>query len=279
MDIEKYDFNYNISIKTMNCINAIDFTYHISNRDYPVEHLHTDYFEFTILTDGSIDNIAGGKKVKLEAGNLLVTLSNVVHSFKNKSDEMYFINIICRNSVLDEFSKFFGYDLHNLFRNKTVFKLPEHLVYRVKSNIDFVNTLDATEWEKCNSLLKTTIIDLVNFIYLDSLKSNYNGEKWEIMMNYLIQSGDFYTYNVNQLCESLGYSRTQLNRIFMEKYGMTPHDYLVDQKMKYALTLVCYTDFTISQISKMVGYANANQFNKIFKERHSKLPQEYRKKS
>ena len=65
----------------------------------------------------------------------------------------------------------------------------------------------------------------------------------------------------------------------MEKYGVTPHDYLKDAKMMYALSLICYTDFSITEISRMVGYVNPNQFNKTFKEKYNKLPFEYRKKS
>ena len=191
MQIEKYDFNYNISVKTYNCINAIDFTYHISNLDYPVVHYHTDYFEFTILTKGIIETITKGKKRIIEAGNLFVTLSNVEHSFINKGDELYFINIICRNKVLKEINDFYGCDLEELFASRVNFKLPDDLIYRLKASIDFVNSLNEDEWEKCNSILRSTVIELINYIYLDSLKINYNAEKWEIALNNLKQNGDF----------------------------------------------------------------------------------------
>ena len=275
MYTEKYDFNYNISLKTMNCINAIDFTYHISNIDYPVVHSHTDYLEFTIMMKGTIENTSNKVRRIVNKGSLLVTLSNVEHYFLKKSDELYFINIICRNKALKEISDFYGYNLEELFEKRVVFKLPEDLIFRVKSNIDYVNSSD--DWEQCNAILKSTVVEMINYIYLDSLKTNYSGEKWEIAMNNLKQNESFYTYNVNQLCESLGYSRTQLNRLFMEKYGVTPHDYLKDLKMRYAVSLLCYTDFSIAEISRLVGYTNQNQFNKIFKEKYNKLPYEYRK--
>lgn len=276
MKIEKYDFNYNVSSKTWNCINAIDFTYHIGNFGYPALHLHTDYFEFTIIIKGAIENYTNNEKRFVDKGNLLVTLSNVDHYFIKKSDELYFINIICRNKVLKELSDFYGSDLEKLFKERVTFNLSEDLIYRVKSNIDYVNSSD--DWEQCNSILRSTIIEMVNYIYLDSIKSNYNGDKWEITMNNLKQHEEFYTYNVNQLCEVLGYSRTQLNRLFMEKYGVPPHEYLIDLKMRYALSLLCYTDFSIAEITSQIGFKNQNQFNKLFKEKYNKNPLDYRKK-
>ena len=279
MVIEKYDFNYNVSLKTMNCIGAIDFTYHVSNHDYPVSHIHTDYFEFTIVTKGTIENISRDTTKTIEEGTLFITSSNVEHHFIQKSEELWFINIICRNKVLDEIKSFFGRDLEELLTSRKVFKLPNDLIYQIESIIDFVNSLKEEEWEKCNSVLKSCIVSIINHIYLDNLKTNYSGEKWEITMNTLKQNAEFYTYNVNQLGEILGYSRTQLYRIFMNKYQMTPYDYLKDLKMKYAVTLLSHTDHSISEIAKMVGYSNLNQFNKNFKEKYNKFPIDFRKKS
>ena len=275
----EYDFNYNVSIKTMNCINAIDFTYHVSNHDYPVSHIHTDYFEFTIVTKGTIDNISGDTITTISEGTLFITSSNVEHHFIQKSEELWFINIICRNKVLDEIKEFFGKDLEELLTSRKVFKLPKDLLFQIESIIDFVNSLKEEEWEKCNSVLKSCIVSIINYIYLDNLKTNYTGEKWEVTLNLLKQNAEFYTYNVNQLGEALGYSRTQLYRIFMNRYQMSPLDYLIDLKMRYAVTLLTHTDYSISEISKMLGYSNINQFNKNFKDKYDKLPVEFRKKS
>ncbi|MBO4667772.1 MAG: AraC family transcriptional regulator [Bacilli bacterium] len=279
MAIEKYDFNYNVSLKTMNCISGIDFTYHVSNHDYPVAHIHTDYFEFTIVTKGVINNISNGTNKTIEEGTLFITSSNVEHHFIQKSEELWFINIICRNKVLDEINDFFGRDVEELLKSQKVFKLPKDLIYQIEANINFANSLKEEEWEKCNSVLKSSIITIINQIYLDYLKTNYTGEKWEIQLNTLTQNAEFYTYNVNQLGEILGYSRTQLYRLFMNKYQMTPYDYLKDLKMKYAVTLLSHTDYSISEIAKMVGYSDLNQFTKNFKEKYNKQPIDFRKKN
>ena len=172
-----------------------------------------------------------------------------------------------------------SYNLNELFYERNIFKLPEELIFNIKSNIAYVNSLKEEEWEICNSILKSTVIQIVNYIYLDNLKTKNSKEKWENIMNELKQNPDFYSYNVNELCEKLGYSRTQLNRIFMNKYNMSPYEYLKDLKMKYAKSLLSHTDYSVSEISQMVGYTNLNQFNKYFKEKFGILPLEYKKQN
>lgn len=279
MYTEKYDFNYNVSLKTINCINGIDCTYHVSNKDYPIHHLHKDYLEFTILTKGIIENNHQNSKDIIEQDTLFITQSNIEHYFIKKSEEITFINIICRNSFLSKISELLNYNLSELFYEKNIFKLPEELIFTIKSNIAYVNSLKEEEWEICNSILKSTVIQIVNYIYLDNLKTKNSKEKWENIMNELKQNPDFYSYNVNELCEKLGYSRTQLNRIFMNKYNMSPYEYLKDLKMKYAKSLLSHTDYSVSEISQMVGYTNLNQFNKYFKEKFGILPLEYKKQN
>lgn len=275
-DVVKYDFDYNVSLKTINCINSIDFTYHVNSSDYPIMHSHLDYFEFTIVTKGSILNITKDKEELVEENSLFIALSNSEHYFLKKSKEISYITIVCRKKVLDELNQMFGCDLFKLFNEINKIRLDVDLIFSIKSNIEYVNSLTEDEWEKCNDILKSTVISIVNYIYVNNIKTNFNSEKWEIILNNLKQDPKFYSFNVNQLCDSLGYSRTQLNRIFISKYEMTPYDYLINIKMKYAQSLLSHTDYKVSEISKMVGYTTINQFNKNFEKVFHKTPLEYR---
>ncbi len=277
MSIEKYDFSYNVSLKTINCINTVSFTYHISNHDYPINHIHTDYTEFTIITEGVIENITGTIKQIVEGNTLFITPSNNSHYFIKRSSALSFINIIVRDKALDEINKTFNLSLDSIIVPNKTYRLSDELLYTIKSNIDYVNSLTEEEWEKTNDVLKSTVISIFNYLYLENLKSDHTDGKWDNTLNRLKQDPEFYRYNVNELCSKLGYSRTQLNRIFMDKYQMTPSEYLRDLKMKYALSLLSHTDYSISEISKLVGYTNQNQFNKNFKEIFNKMPSEYKR--
>lgn len=226
-----------------------------------------------------MENISGKNHELIDKDEVFIASSRDEHYLVKRSYEVSYITIICRNKVIDEFNKIFNCNLEELFHSQKKFKLSVDLTYMVQSNIEFVNSLEEEEWEKCNLILKSTVISIINSIYLDNLIISRNAEKWEIILNSLKQDPDFYSYNVNQLCDSLGYSRTQLNRIFINKYQMTPYEYLIGIKMKYAQSLLSHTDYSIAEIAKLVGYTNQNQFNKNFKNIYNLTPLEYRKKA
>ena len=48
----------------------MDYTYHILNFEFPNEHSHTDYWEFTILLDGEINHYLNGKREVYKKGTL-----------------------------------------------------------------------------------------------------------------------------------------------------------------------------------------------------------------
>ena len=58
---------------------------------------------------------------------------------------------------------------------------------------------------------------------------------------------------------------------------MSPHDFLIDYKFRYACNLLCYSDMKIIDIANKVGYKNLSQFNVIFKNKFELTPGEYRK--
>ena len=66
MEVQTLNFNYNVSLKTINCLNAIDFTYHVNDFDYPHFHTHSDYWEFTVVTSGAVKNVRNGKEEAID---------------------------------------------------------------------------------------------------------------------------------------------------------------------------------------------------------------------
>lgn len=56
MDIDQYSVEH---------IDEIHLKYHINTFDYPMLYAHKNYWEFTILTEGSMHNILNEKKETL----------------------------------------------------------------------------------------------------------------------------------------------------------------------------------------------------------------------
>ena len=54
-------------------------------------------------------------------------------------------------------------------------------------------------------------------------------------------------------------------------------DWLNQQRMKFAATLLSTTSLSIVQVSEQVGYLDANNFSTAFKREYKLSPRQYRK--
>jgi len=73
-------------------------------------------------------------------------------------------------------------------------------------------------------------------------------------------------FSVNNLCDDLGMSRSQLYRKFESITGLTPNDFIRSVRLKRAAQLLRGSSYNISEISDRVGFNSIKYFNKYFKE-------------
>jgi len=279
--MENFDFNYNVTINTINCINEIDFTYHILKADYPYLHSHSDYFEFTILLEGSLINIRNGIEEVINKNTLFVGRPKEYHLFKKyNNSNLKILNIIVRENMMDSLLAYsFNGDYDFFFKNNS-FPLSDELIHIINKIMDTINFLKTTDWKTTNSLLKSLINILLNYLYasnINYINKEESNDPFILKLNDLKANKDFYTYCVNDLCYKFDYSRTHLNRLFQLYFNMSPFDYLVNSKMEYVKSLLLYTDYTISEISTLIGYNSIQRLTKNFKEYYKITPSEYKK--
>ena len=83
---------------------------------------------------------------------------------------------------------------------------------------------------------------------------------------------------VAELTEFLGVSQPYLFKIFKERYGKSPKQYVMDQKLTRAQTLLRETDMTVTHIANSVGFPDAQAFSKCFRGKLGLSPQHFRAK-
>ena len=81
---------------------------------------------------------------------------------------------------------------------------------------------------------------------------------------------------VEGLCDYFYCSRATLINKFKNEYGTTVHQYLLDYRLKQAIELLKYNDYTINEISDKVGFSDANYFSKAFHKKFNISPSKYR---
>jgi len=86
------------------------------------------------------------------------------------------------------------------------------------------------------------------------------------------------SFNVDDICKSMGMSRIQLYRKAKALLDCTITDYILNRRLQKAKYLLLNEDFSISEITYQVGVASPTYFSTVFKAKYGCSPTEYRRK-
>ena len=70
--------------------------------------------------------------------------------------------------------------------------------------------------------------------------------------------------NLDTLCKMYGYSTRNFRRLFAEKTGKSPNDFLIELRIQKAIELLKTNRHTVVSAAKEVGYDDSNYFNRLF---------------
>ncbi len=83
--------------------------------------------------------------------------------------------------------------------------------------------------------------------------------------------------SLESIAAELHMSQFYFCRLFKQSMGMTPHQYLIQQRIERAKQLLRLPELTITRISEDCGFANQSHFAKYFRSRTGVSPQQFRK--
>lgn len=78
----------------------------------------------------------------------------------------------------------------------------------------------------------------------------------------------------------MNFSQRQLNRVLTKISGLPPVKFILEQRLKYAYTLLSKNNYNtrVSDVQYKVGITNSSYFNKKFKSRFGINPSDLLKK-
>lgn len=100
-------------------------------------------------------------------------------------------------------------------------------------------------------------------------------EKVMVLMNMSIDM----PYDAQRFADICSLSKSRFSHKFKETAGVVPTEYFIRIKLEKAKELLAFSDLTVAETARSVGYDNALYFSRLFK-KHTKLsPTQYRKKT
>ncbi|MDO5718410.1 MAG: AraC family transcriptional regulator [Tissierellia bacterium] len=240
--------------------------------------LHNHPFtEIFYVFEGGGQMIFEDQKKSVEKHDLIIVNSNVRHTeiaIQGNSYEYYVIGVdglaFCKDA------KESNHDIYPDFLNTNVFQAnyaKQPLVLQI------IESLYREAKEKpiysedyCEKLFELL---LLNLLRLDETplaiepdrKSN---KQLEYVKNY-IDTHYSRDLKLNELAKIAYLNKYYLVHRFKELYGMTPIDYLLEKRYSVSLELIETTDYSIKEISSIVGFNSQSYFNQVFKKRSGGL--------
>ena len=84
-------------------------------------------------------------------------------------------------------------------------------------------------------------------------------------------------FSVDDICKIIGISRVQLYRKVKALMGCSITDYILNRRLKKAKHLLINENFTIAEITYLIGFSNPNYFATVFKAKYDCTPSEFKK--
>lgn len=118
------------------------------------------------------------------------------------------------------------------------------------------------------------IVQNQNHLRLENYEAGGSNSSLTPAIEY-IQSNIQANFSLKELSNKSCMSSTNFYRLFKRELGMSPIAYILNEKIKYAKSLLKNQGLNISEVSYATGFEDANYFARLFKKYEGVTPRQY----
>lgn len=245
----------------------------------PQPHYH-DYYELFYLCSGKLSYLIDDIKQihTLKKGDCVCIPPDVLHqTFRTHGQCKRIVITFSREYLLDYFNFDTVEQLLCVFENRIITPNVED-----KKRLDVIMHEILNETEKDGYGKSFLLIAEILYILYNSnqvMKPDTRNKIKSLatkMIKYM-ESNYFKINSLNDLADEFGITKQHIIRLFKEQTNITPIKYLNSIKIRKSCNLLLETDYSIDQISQMVGFNSGKYFCSLFKKITNMTPLVYRK--
>lgn len=249
--------------------------------------------------EAQLDHIHHDRHQLIFTHNNMGSISIDNQEFEYKPNHFYYapkgVKHICYNKIGTNYSILF-FTISNTALEKELLKLPYEMF---PANLSFVkilisqmhmykysdNPISEYYMLSCFSMLLTSLINKSFYMPIDDERAvllldpvNYPllNNSFEKLLEF-IKSYFSVDIPIERMIKVSGYQRAQLFRLFKERLGTTPHNYLNKLRIDASKDLIADFNINITNIAFMVGFKSTAVFTRAFRYFEGCSPSEYRK--
>lgn len=258
------------------------------------EHVH-EFVELIFITEGVCEHWINGKQYPAEKGDLLFVNYGQTHSFRAKTNEYEYYNLlytpcffseklINSENIYDIFEIPLFREFYNLpMSSEQIVRFREDEYMQVKKiveemekefigkNIGYRSILDGY-----SRILFSKLLRKIKNVNADAQTRTYINEITSECLAY-INEKCFGKITLQEIAAHTFYNPAYFSRIFKKQVGINLTDYIKEKRIREAARLLRDSSLTVEDVMSRVGYTDKNHFYKNFKEIYQMTPAAYRK--
>ena len=239
------------------------------NPEYFIKRKNYHSYVLEYVSDGIGYIEINGEKIQVEKGDVYILKKGGEHYYysdKINPYSKYWINF--HSDIFDA--------MFEASPLKNVVKIP-----KVFCEDLFIEMLNAGSTSPYHNLICYDVFDVILKIFSKLIKSYNKTNSKKVPDNIetiktMLDQSIFTNITIEDICEKVFLSNSYVISKFKEYYGITPHQYLIDSKIKQASILLHDKNINISEIANKLGFYDSYHFSKIFKAKVGVSPKKYR---
>lgn len=257
------------------------------NYNMPSKHFHDEY-EIYYLLEGERYYFIDQQSFYINKGTLVIIKKGQIHktSFANSTYHDRILIELKEEPFASYFNMMGDVNFHDFFDNYAgIMQLDE----KGQKHIEYLLTSIATEIQQKLMGYETAIMTKLSQILLYVMRKKNSTslilsentrsskhKKIDDIASYITSN---YTspMSLDSLSKDFYVSKCYLSRIFKEITSFTVNEYINMHRIKKAEDLLLNSDYTIQEISEMIGFTNISYFERLFKKFTETSPLKYRK--
>jgi AraC-like DNA-binding protein len=260
---------------------------HYAQKTTMGNHFH-DFHELVIVQEGSGIHVIDCKKEPIFLGDVFVIKPFVAHNYTDtynlQLENILFIPELLNIPDLD-ISDIPGYSA--LFHTEPKPHEKSHLCLNneqmsiVNNIVTFLNIELITKRPGYRFMAKSYFMQIIGYLSRCYGNSGEKKSQDSLRISSMIDFIDANYYRPLKLADIArkgNMSISNVNRLFNETLKTTPIGYLIQVRIKNAMTMLERTSHTINEVSFMCGFCDSNYFTKQFKKTTGTTPSDFKQK-
>lgn len=247
-----------------------------------VFHKHT-FFELFYITEGHIEHTVNKDSSFLNPGDMFLLRPEDSHCFMRINETEPFClhrDILIPTEIFKKLCDFISPSLYE-FIMKSPAPLFAHLDnYELNSfETDFSLFQNTAHIQFSQYTLTSPNALLVKILYkfLQYEQEKISMPNWIAELMKDLNNPEYFSMEVNEILGRYSYNYSYACRCFKKYTGTNIVNFFLASKMNFALSLLQFSNKSITEISILSGFSSINYFNRIFKKTYGVSPSQYRK--